>query len=129
MCNVMKTEINTDVIQWLNKKTKSSNHQVVLVDGFCFMLLKLKQQGSVRLVSGNTFHRRFWRSLDRTLNYKLTRNKRKTNALLYQFYFTISVSEGYIILENDRATLTNEGVLFLAKPTDEQLDFLLSKIW
>ncbi|RXJ03894.1 hypothetical protein DS745_00435 [Anaerobacillus alkaliphilus] len=129
MHNVNKTKINTDVIYWLNQKTKTSNHSVVLVDGFCFMLRKLKLQGAVRLVPGNFFHQRFWKSLDRTLNYNLTGNKKRINVSLYRFYYDVSVSEGLIKLVDGRASLTNEGKLFLTISSEEQLNFLLSKIW
>lgn len=123
------TEINTDVVHWLNQKTKSSNHRVVLLDGFIFMLTKIKLQGSVRLVKENYFHQRFWKSLDKTLNYNLYRKKKKVTVHLYDFYFAVSVSEGFLLIEDGKAKITNKGFEFLHLSSEEQLSFLLSKIW
>lgn len=128
MNNMNKTELNADVVQWLNQKTISSSGRVVLLDGFSFMLSKIKLQGSVRLARGDSFHQRFWKSVDRTLNYNLLR-KKKLPISLYEFYYKVSVSEELIYLENGLAKITTKGIDFLEKPYEEQLDFLLSKIW
>lgn len=124
-----KPELNAEVVQWLNKKTTSSNNKIVLVEGFCFMLLKIKIQRSVRLVDGDCFHQRFWKSLDRTLNYDLHRKKKGVSVSLYEFYYDVSVSEGFVTLENGRAFITDKGIDFLQQPLEEQLSFLLSKMW
>jgi hypothetical protein len=129
MSNTNKAELNADVVQWLNKKTKSSNHRIVILDGFTFMLSKIKLQGSVRLAKDDCFHQRFWKSLDRTLNYGLLRNKRKMPIALYKFYYGISLSEGFIYFEDGLAKITEKGLDFLKLPYEEQLSFILSKIW
>jgi hypothetical protein len=131
MSKLYITNINTDLVQWLNKKTVASNHRVVLLDGFSYMLRKLKLQGSVRVTRSGMFHPRFWKSLDRTLNYKLNPKPKKKgfDMALYQFYYNLSVSEGFIVIDSMTAKVTEEGVSFLKKPYQEQLNFLLSKIW
>lgn len=130
MHNLNKAEINLNVVQWLNKKTESSNHRVVLLEGFTYMLIKLKHQKTVRLHNG-FFHQRFWKSLDRTLNYNLYhKQKRKHQLELYRFYYDVLISEQFINVENEKlATVTEKGFEFLKKPYHEQLDLLLSKIW
>lgn len=131
MGSLRKTEINTDVVQWLNKKTESSSDRVVLLEGFCYMLRKLKLQGSVRLTDKGMFHQRFWKSLDRTLNYMLypKRKKNRSTIELYQFYYSVSRASGFIETEKGLAKITEKGVHFLGEPYEQQLDFLLSKLW
>ena len=125
-----KTEINADVIHWLNKKTLATNDRLVLVEGFCFMLRKIKLQETVRVIGKQNLHQRFWKTLDRALNFNLRRNKKqKRIASLYQFYFAIAISENFVYLEDGKAKITESGRHFLLKTADEQLNFLLSHIW
>jgi hypothetical protein len=131
MHKLNKTEISADVVKWLNKKTLTSNHRIVLLEGFSYMLIKLKRQGTARIYEEGLFHQRFWRSLDRTLNYNLytTYKKKRMPVALYQFYFTVSFEEGFIEVKDGLAKVTEKGNGFLKKPYQEQLDFLLNKIW
>lgn len=130
MDKLNKAEINTDIVQWLNRKTESSNHKVILLEGFIYMLIKLKRQGTARIDDEGLFHQRFWKSLDRTLNYNLYRSyKKRMPTSLYKFYFTISIQEGFIETTGKSAKITDKGLNFLRKSYYEQLDFLLNKIW
>ncbi len=131
MHNLDKTEINADVVHWLNKKTVTSNHRVVLLEGFSYMLIKLKRQGTARITEAGLFHQRFWRSLDRTLNYNLytTHKKKRMPVSLYQFYYAVAIEEQYIEVGEGFAYITEKGKKFLKKSYQQQLDFLLKKIW
>lgn len=127
----IQAEINTEFVRWLNNKTNLSNHNVVLVDGFCFILKKIQRQGSVRLTKEGYFHPRFWKSVDRTLNFKLLKPQKNNIKLvvLYQFCFYIMINEGFISINERKASITVEGTDFLQKQYHDQLDLLLSKIW
>lgn len=124
-------EINTEFVRWLNSKTDLSNQRVVLVDGFCFILKKIKKQSSVRLSKDGNFHQRFWKSVDRTLNYKLLKSKKNNKNLfiLYQFSFEVLKKEEFILISDGIAKITDKGKDFLLKEYHEQLDFLLRQIW
>ncbi|MCD8502614.1 MAG: hypothetical protein LRY71_14295, partial [Bacillaceae bacterium] len=68
---LIQAKINTDFVRWLNSKTDLSNQRVVLVDGFCLILRKIQKQAKVKVSQDGYFHQRFWKSVDRTLNFKL----------------------------------------------------------
>ncbi|MGO4888224.1 hypothetical protein ACJ2A9_10740 [Anaerobacillus sp. MEB173] len=127
----MAIMIDTELISWLNKQTESSEHNVILVESFVFMLMKIKRQGYVRVMNDGEIHRRFWRALDRTYNYQLfhPKKKRQREVALFQFYYEVAIRAQFIKIENDKAVITEMGEKFLHLPKREQLAFLLNKIW
>lgn len=128
---LIQAKINTDFVRWLNSKTDLSNQRVVLVDGFCLILRKIQKQAKVKVSQDGYFHQRFWKSVDRTLNFKLLKSKKNNKNLfiLYQFCFLVLKKEEFIIINNETAVITEKGKLFLLKEYHEQLDFLLRQIW
>ncbi|GAE35883.1 hypothetical protein [Halalkalibacter akibai] len=53
---IEQINVNTELFQWLNKKTDLNSSQVDLVDGFIFMLKKINHHKSIRLVDDKKLH-------------------------------------------------------------------------
>lgn len=122
--------VRTELFQWLNEQTDLASSQIDLVDGFVFMLRKIKQHGSIRLASNEQIHPRFWRSHDRTFGYHLMGKKRnQSRAHLYQFYFDVAINDQLLFKEQDRIFITEKGETYLNKKREEQLELLFSHIW
>ncbi|MCM3713646.1 hypothetical protein [Halalkalibacter oceani] len=122
--------IDIELFQWLNRQTDLNSSQIDLVDGFVFMLRKIKQHGSIRMVGNREFHSRFWRSHDRAFGYQLMKKKgRQQRAHLYQFYCDIAFEEALLKTDGTIVTLTEAGEAYLRQSKDKQLDLLFSYIW
>lgn len=122
--------VRTELFQWLNEQTDLSSSQVDLVDGFVFMLRKIKQHGSIRLIDDQQIHPRFWRTHDRTFGYQLMSKKSKQKrAHLYQFYIDIAFTEQLVQQSGNKVMLTDAGNDYLSQKRDHQLDLLFSHIW
>ncbi|TWI54620.1 hypothetical protein [Halalkalibacter nanhaiisediminis] len=122
--------VRTELFKWLNEQTDLSSSQVDLVDGFVFMLRKMKQHGSIRLIDDRQIHPRFWRTHDRTFGYQLMGKKSKQKrAHLYQFYIDIAFTEQLVQQSGNKVMLTDAGNDYLSQKRDYQLDLLFSHIW
>ncbi|WP_332631610.1 hypothetical protein [Halalkalibacter flavus] len=121
---------DTELFQWLNKQTDLNSYQVDLVDGFIFMLKKINQHESIRMINEKELHPRFWRSHDRTFGYGLMSQKTKQKgAHLYQFYIDVAFAEGLVRRNQNRLTVTELGRAYLLRDVEEQLDVLFTYIW
>ncbi|MDT8860058.1 hypothetical protein N0O92_07410 [Alkalihalobacillus sp. MEB130] len=127
---LQQVRVDTELFQWLNKQTDLTSYQVDLIDGFIFMLKKINQHGSIRMVNEKELHPRFWKCHDRTFGYGLMSPKKKQKvAHLYQFYVDVAFTEGLVKRENDRIVITEKGLFYLGKNVDEQLDLLFTYFW
>ncbi len=122
--------VSTELFQWLNEQTDLSSSQIDLVDGFVFMLRKIKQHRSIRLISHKQIHPRFWRSHDRAFGYRLMRRSGDQHrAHLYQFYFDVAIKEKLLSVKGDKVVITEQGELYLRQKREEQLELLFTYIW
>ncbi|GAE25677.1 hypothetical protein JCM9140_1684 [Halalkalibacter wakoensis JCM 9140] len=127
---LQKVKVHTELFQWLNQQTDLTSNQVDLVDGFIFMLKKVKLHQSIRMINEQEVHPRFWKCHDRTFGYGLMSQKKKRKvAHLYQFYVDVSFAEGLVIRKKDRLCLTPLGERYIRKSQEEQLDVLFKYIW
>lgn len=131
MCGFLAMEFDTELMSWLNKRTERSHHDVILVDCFVFMLVKIRKQGNVRLTVDGQFHNRFWKAIDKTYNYQLfhPKKQKQSQVPLFQFYYHVAVKQQLITVDNQQGKISSRGIEFLNQPPPEQLAFLLNHIW
>ncbi|WP_017728092.1 hypothetical protein [Halalkalibacterium ligniniphilum] len=124
-----RINVHTELFQWLNQQTDLSSYQVDLVDGFVFMLKKIKRHKLIRLTRKGELHPRFWKSHDRTFGYQLMKGKKQQTAHLYRFYVDVAMAEQLLVANGDRIQLTDKGDEYLKLSADGQLDLLFRHIW
>lgn len=124
-----QVQATTELFQWLNEQTDLTSYQIDLVDGFVFMLKKIKHHGHIRLTAPDTIHPRFWKCHDRTFGYRLMKGNRRRPAHLYKFYFDVAKVEGLLHIHKQSVSLSDKGVQFLTYSKEIQLDRLCHHIW
>ncbi|MCK0472162.1 hypothetical protein [Halalkalibacter sp. APA_J-10(15)] len=122
--------VETELLRWLNEQTDIHSHNVVFLDGFLFMLKKIRKHGHIRMKNKQKIHPRFWRSYDRAFNFNLINSRSKKElAHLYKFYFHVAYHEQFVIVRYHTIQLSDKGNDFLQRNRDEQLGLLFSYIW
>lgn len=122
--------VNTELVQWLNDQTDINSHEIDFVDGFVFMLHKIKKHRHIRLLNQNQIHPRFWRTHDKTFGYQLM-NKKSKHPIghLYQFYLDVAYNEQFVESKGEFIQITSIGLTYLQLQRDQQLEVLFSYIW
>ncbi|WP_413380398.1 hypothetical protein [Alkalihalobacillus sp. 1P02AB] len=122
--------VNTTLLKLLNEQTDLSGTQIDLIDGFLFMLKKIKRHKTIRLINEKEIHPRFWRSHNRAFGYG-TKNHINEHEfrLLYEFYLNVAFKEGFVESKQEFIQVTEKGLVYLKRRKEEQLDLLFQYIW
>ena len=122
--------LKAELLSWFNQQMDLSSTQVDIVDGFVFMLKKLRSQRTLRLVGGITPHPRFWKAHYRAFGYRLrTKGDQQAAQQMQEFYLRVAKAEGFIIFDKDQIIVTEEGLLYLKLKKEQQLEQILTHIW
>ncbi|KYG33147.1 hypothetical protein [Alkalihalobacillus trypoxylicola] len=122
--------VSTSLLKLLNKQTDLNGHQIDLVDGFVFMLKKIKNHQKIRLKTKGQIHPRFWKSHNRAFGYLIKESEQeKEFQQLYQFYFQVALLEEFLNIEDFFVKITEKGLHYLQLTKEEQLELLFQKIW
>ncbi|KMK76485.1 hypothetical protein [Alkalihalobacillus pseudalcaliphilus] len=128
--NKDRSFVNTTLLKLLNEQTDLTGTQIDLIDGFLFMLQKLKRHKQIRMIDSTTIHPRFWRSHNRAFGYKLkTKANKGEFQFLYEFYVKVALLEGFVDVNEQTIYLTEKGRIFLLSNKEDQLDLLFQYIW
>ncbi|KGA99193.1 hypothetical protein AJ85_08735 [Alkalihalobacillus alcalophilus ATCC 27647 = CGMCC 1.3604] len=122
--------VSTTLLKLLNEQTDLSGTQIDLIDGFLFMLKKIKRHKTIRLINEKEIHPRFWRSHNRAFGYE-TKNhiNEREFRLLYEFYLNVAFKEGFVEGKREYIQVTEKGLVYLQRRKEEQLELLFQYIW
>ncbi|MFB5661625.1 hypothetical protein ACE4RR_07380 [Alteribacillus sp. HJP-4] len=114
----------------MNEQTGKRKGEEWILNSFLFFLRKLYIHKSIRIDQNGNLHRRFWKGMEGTLHFKLLQKHEKPgNILFYQFMEEVAHSENWIVIERDRAVLTENGIDFLKMPRSRQWNLILGYVW
>lgn len=122
--------LKAELLSWFNQRMDLSSTQIDIVDGFVFMLKKVKTQSNLRTLGSKEFHPRFWRAHHRAFGYRI-RTKRDVAAAkqMHEFYLRIAFHEEFLTLNQNQMNLTVKGQIYLTLSKEEQLEQILTHIW
>lgn len=127
---MINSELKAELLSWFNQQMDLSSTQVDIVDGFVFMLRKIRAKHNLCLVKNNELHQRFWKAHNRAFGYQIrTKNDQHVSKQMQEFYWNIAWQEEFISIKKNQAWLTEKGRTYLKQSKEQQLEQILTHIW
>ncbi|TSB46870.1 hypothetical protein [Alkalicoccobacillus porphyridii] len=122
--------LKAELLSWFNQQMDLSSAQIDIVDGFVFMLKKIRAEHNQCFVRNDRLHNRFWKAHNRAFGYRIqTREDHEIAKQMQNFYWTVALQEEFLKVEHQQVQLTEKGHNYLQLTKEQQLEQILMHIW